>query len=54
MPHIVLISPDKEIFEGLPTESDNGGPWVMWSGTPYAHIMIPVPESINNKYRQRR
>jgi hypothetical protein len=20
----------------------NGGPWVMWPGTPYAHLMIPI------------
>lgn len=44
VPHIVLITPDKAILEGLPTKMDNGGPWVMWGDTPYAHIMIPVPE----------
>lgn len=44
VPHIVLITPDKGILEDLPKKSDNGGPWVMWDGTPYAHIMIPVPE----------
>ena len=43
VPHIVIVSPDEAILEGLPTNSDNGGPWVMWDGTPYAHIMIPVP-----------
>ena len=43
VPHIVLITPDKEILEGITTKMDNGGPWVMWSGTPYVHIMIPVP-----------
>jgi hypothetical protein len=26
----------------LPTDSKNGGPWVMWAGTPYAHLMIPI------------
>lgn len=46
VPHIVVVSPDKAILEGLPTKSDNGGPWVMWSGTPYVHIMIPVPKYI--------
>jgi hypothetical protein len=20
----------------------NGGPWIMWPDTPYAHIMIPL------------
>ena len=24
------------------TDPKNGGPWVMWKGTPYAHIMVPV------------
>lgn len=19
-----------------------GGPWVMWKGTPYAHVMVPT------------
>lgn len=46
VPHIVVVSPDKTILKGLPTNFDNGGPWVMWSGTPYVHIMIPVPEYI--------
>lgn len=44
VPHIVLITPDKAILDSLPTKMDNGGPWVMWEGTPYAHIMIPVPK----------
>ncbi len=46
VPHIVVVSTDITILEGLPTNFDNGGPWVMWSGTPYVHIMIPVPEYI--------
>ncbi|WP_163324499.1 hypothetical protein [Draconibacterium mangrovi] len=48
VPHIVVVSPDESVIEGIPTNSDNGGPWVMWSGTPYVHIMIPVP-----KYMQK-
>jgi hypothetical protein len=46
VPHIVIVSPDKTLLEGLPTEMDNGGPWVMWGDTPYAHIMVPVPKHI--------
>ena len=23
------------------TTRNNGGPWVMWKGTPYAHLMVP-------------
>jgi hypothetical protein len=41
-PHLMLIVPDLAALEGIPTDPDNGGPWVMWKGTPYAHVMIPV------------
>ena len=23
-------------------DPENGGPYVMWKGTPYAHIMVPT------------
>jgi hypothetical protein len=42
-PHIMVIVPDITVLEGLPTYPD-GGPWVMWEGTPYVHIMIPTPK----------
>ena len=29
-------------FIGLPTNPGSTGPWVMWKGTPYAHLMIPM------------
>lgn len=41
-PHIMLVVPDDAILAGLPTDPRNGGPWVMWYGTPYAHLMIPT------------
>ena len=41
-PHIMVVVTDAKVLEGLPTESGGAGPWVMWSGTPYAHIMIPL------------
>jgi hypothetical protein len=41
-PHIMIIVPDLRALEGLPTSRDSGGPWVMFRGTPYAHIMLPV------------
>ena len=40
-PHIMMIVSDPAQMEGIPTDPDNGGPWVMWKGTPYAHVMIP-------------
>ncbi len=41
-PHLMILVPDVEMLEGLPTDPHSGGPWVMFKGTPYAHIMIPV------------
>jgi hypothetical protein len=41
-PHLMLIVPDPAQLAGMPTDHTSGGPYVMWQGTPYAHIMIPV------------
>lgn len=41
-PHLMLIVPDPAMLGDMPTDPDNGGPWVMWKGTPYAHVMVPV------------
>ena len=40
--HIMMVIPDKSLLEGMSTDHLNGGPWVMWPETPYAHIMIPI------------
>ncbi|MBT8477893.1 MAG: hypothetical protein KJO06_03175 [Gemmatimonadetes bacterium] len=40
--HIMLIVPDHSMLKGLSTDHRNGGPWVMWPDTPYAHVMVPV------------
>jgi hypothetical protein len=41
-PHVMLIVPDVKALDGMPTDPGNGGPWVMWKGTAYAHVMIPM------------
>lgn len=41
-PHVMVVVPDPAMLDALPTDPDSGGPFVMWKGTPYAHIMIPV------------
>lgn len=41
-PHLMLLLPDPRMLDAYPTDPRNGGPWVMWKGTPYAHVMIPV------------
>ncbi len=41
-PHIMILVPDPAMLEGISTDPENGGPYVMWAGTPYVHIMVPV------------
>ena len=41
-PHIMVVVPDPKLLDTVPTDPTNGGPFVMWKGTPYAHIMIPT------------
>ena len=40
--HIMVLVPDVETLKNVSTDSKNGGPWVMWASTPYAHLMIPI------------
>lgn len=40
--HMMILLPDQQLLKNVPTDSKNGGPWVMWAGTPYAHLMIPI------------
>ena len=48
-PHVMILVPDEKMLEGLPTNPDSGGPWVMWRNTPYAHIMAPTPKYMPKK-----
>ena len=41
-PHMMVITPDPAVFAGLPTVIQTDGPYVMWTGTPYVHLMVPV------------
>jgi len=41
-PHVMILIPDARVLEALPTDPTSGGPFVMWKGTPYAHVMVPV------------
>jgi len=42
--HIMLIVPGKLDRTLFSTDHHSGGPWVMYAGTPYEHVMIPVEE----------
>jgi hypothetical protein len=42
-PHIMVVG-SKEILAGHPSgaKPDTAVPYVMWAGTPYAHLMVPM------------
>jgi hypothetical protein len=41
-PHLMLMPMDPASLAHFPTNFDTGAPYVMFSGTDYAHLMIPV------------
>ena len=41
-PHLMMLIPDRSLLKGISNDHLNGGPWIMWPDTPYAHIMIPL------------
>ena len=44
-PHMMILVPDLKSLDALPTDPANGGPYVMFKGTPYAHIIAPVAQA---------
>lgn len=47
--HLMIIAP-AELLEAFPTDPFNGGPYVMWKGTPYVHLMVPVGARPSNSH----
>ncbi|MEX2285095.1 MAG: hypothetical protein WEE89_21595 [Gemmatimonadota bacterium] len=41
-PHVMVIVPDPAMLVAFPSDHMTGGPYVMYKGTPYAHLMVPV------------
>ncbi len=41
--HLMILAP-AALLEQFPTDPYNGGPYIMWKGTPYAHLMVPIGE----------
>ncbi len=41
-PHVMMVTPNVAGLAGLPTDHSSGAPYIMWQGTPYAHVMLPV------------
>src|SRR5215475_2040546 len=40
--HVMILVTDPSQLDAFPTDPKAGGPWVMWKGTKYAHIMVPT------------
>ena len=45
-PHIMVLPSDPKQLDGMTDDPKSGGPWVMWKGTPYAHLMVPVSPTL--------
>jgi hypothetical protein len=43
-PIIGVLLPDAQQLDGLPSSPDGAKPYVMYKGTPYAHLMVPVAD----------
>ena len=43
-PHIMIVGADASFYDAYPknADPDTSVPYVMWSGTPYQHLMAPV------------
>ena len=46
--HLMILVPDHKMFDNISTDPNNGGPWIMWPNTPYAHIMVPIDSYPSN------
>ena len=43
-PHVMVVGADASFYAMYPKQADpdTGVPYVMWAGTPYQHLMVPV------------
>jgi hypothetical protein len=44
-PHVMFLVPGPIDMTVFTADHESGGPWVMWAGTPYEHIMMPVADA---------
>lgn len=42
VPHVMILFPDPVMLQGFPKDPNDGGPYVMYTGTSLAHLMVPV------------
>jgi hypothetical protein len=43
-PHVMVVGADQAFYDQYPrgADPDTKAPYVMWAGTPYQHLMVPV------------
>jgi hypothetical protein len=43
-PHLMIAGADAAFYDAYPklADPDTSQPYVMWAGTPYQHLMVPV------------
>lgn len=43
-PHVMIVGADADFYASYPrgADPDTAVPYVMWAGTPYQHLMVPV------------
>jgi hypothetical protein len=43
-PHVMIVGGDASFYDSYPRKADpdTSMPYIMWSGTPYQHLMLPV------------
>jgi hypothetical protein len=43
-PHVMIIGADASFYDSYPKNAnpDTSSPYVMWTGTPYQHLMVPI------------
>lgn len=43
-PHMMIVGAGQDFYDAYPKAADpeTGAPYVMWAGTPYQHLMVPV------------
>ncbi|HXQ30472.1 MAG TPA: hypothetical protein VN790_00715 [Steroidobacteraceae bacterium] len=43
-PHVMIVGADQSFYDAYPksADPDTSVPYVMWAGTPYQHLMVPI------------
>ncbi|MGB8327307.1 MAG: hypothetical protein WCE48_06980 [Steroidobacteraceae bacterium] len=43
-PHVMVVGADQSFYDQYPKspDPDTSVPYVMWAGTPYQHVMVPI------------